>query len=70
MMMWMNIKTWHKNALFFKAHTLAFFDSNNNGISDLRGITETLEQIPKQSTYWCRTAVTFYAINLSRNIIL
>jgi hypothetical protein len=46
-MMLMNVKTWYKNALSYKAHALAFYDSNNNGIGDLRGITEILDFIKK-----------------------
>ena len=43
--MWINVKTWCKNAFFNKAHTLAFYGSDNNGIGDLREITEILDFI-------------------------
>jgi len=46
-MMSMTIKTSYKNAFFNKAHTPAFYGSDNNGIGDIRGSTEILDFFKK-----------------------
>lgn len=36
---------WYKNLVFYEVHTRAFFDSNNDGIGDLRGLTRKLDYL-------------------------
>ena len=36
---------WYKNTVFYEVHTRAFFDSNNDGIGDLRGLTQKLDYL-------------------------
>ncbi|MCD6577702.1 MAG: maltose alpha-D-glucosyltransferase [Anaerolineaceae bacterium] len=41
----MNKKAWYQNAVFYELHTRAFYDSNNDGIGDLKGIIQKLNYI-------------------------
>ncbi|MCJ7735644.1 MAG: maltose alpha-D-glucosyltransferase [Anaerolineales bacterium] len=41
----MNKKIWYKNAVFYELHTRAFYDSNHDGIGDLRGIIQKLDYL-------------------------
>lgn len=41
----MENKFWYKNSVFYEVHTRAFFDSNNDGIGDLRGLTQKLDYL-------------------------
>lgn len=41
----MENKLWYKNSVFYEVHTRAFFDSNDDGIGDLKGMTEKLDHI-------------------------
>ena len=41
----MDKKAWYKNTIFYELHTRAFYDSNNDGIGDLRGIIQKLDYI-------------------------
>ena len=34
-------RTWFKRAVFYEVLVRAFYDSNSDGIGDLRGLTET-----------------------------
>ena len=36
---------WYKNLVFYEVHTRAFFDSNHDGIGDLRGLTQKLDYL-------------------------
>jgi maltose alpha-D-glucosyltransferase/alpha-amylase len=36
---------WYKDAVIYHAHVKSFFDSNNDGIGDFRGITEKLDYL-------------------------
>src|SRR5205823_8640081 len=36
---------WYKDAIIYEAHVRAFFDSNNDGIGDLAGLTSNLEYL-------------------------
>jgi len=36
---------WYKNSVFYEVHTRAFFDSNSDGIGDLRGLTQKLDYL-------------------------
>ena len=36
---------WYKNSVFYEVHTRAFFDSNCDGIGDLRGLTQKLDYL-------------------------
>ena len=38
-------KLWYKNSIFYEVHTRAFFDSNQDGIGDLKGLTEKLDYL-------------------------
>ena len=38
---------WFKDAVFYEAPVKSFFDSDNNGIGDFRGMTEKLDYISK-----------------------
>ena len=37
--------TWLKNAVFYEIYPQSFYDSNNDGIGDINGITEKLDYI-------------------------
>ena len=41
----MKDKLWYKNSVFYEVHTRAFFDSNQDGIGDLKGLAEKLDYI-------------------------
>jgi len=41
----MENKYWYKDALFYEVHTRAFFDSDGDGIGDLKGLHEKLDYI-------------------------
>jgi maltose alpha-D-glucosyltransferase/alpha-amylase len=36
---------WYKDAIIYEVHVRAFYDSNNDGIGDFRGLTERLDYI-------------------------
>jgi maltose alpha-D-glucosyltransferase/alpha-amylase len=36
---------WYKDAIIYQAHVKAFFDSNNDGIGDFRGLTQKLDYL-------------------------
>src|ERR687883_349586 len=36
---------WYKDAIIYQLHVKAFFDSNNDGIGDFKGLTQRLEYI-------------------------
>ncbi len=36
---------WYKDAVIYQLHVKAFFDSNDDGIGDFRGLTEKLDYI-------------------------
>ncbi len=36
---------WYKDAIIYELHVKAFFDSNNDGIGDFRGLTEKLDYL-------------------------
>ena len=36
---------WYKDAIIYEAHVRAFFDSNNDGIGDFRGLTQKLDYL-------------------------
>src|SRR6059058_125984 len=36
---------WYKDAIVYELHVKAFFDSNNDGIGDFRGLTDKLDYI-------------------------
>ena len=36
---------WFKNSIFYEVHTRAFFDSNQDGIGDLKGLTQKLDYL-------------------------
>src|SRR5437588_12890712 len=36
---------WYKDAIVYELHVKAFFDSNNDGIGDVAGLTEKLDYI-------------------------
>ncbi|NBC32533.1 MAG: maltose alpha-D-glucosyltransferase [Alphaproteobacteria bacterium] len=36
---------WYKDAIIYQLHVKAFFDSNNDGIGDFRGLTEKLDYL-------------------------
>src|SRR5689334_16979554 len=36
---------WYKDAIFYELHVKAFYDSNADGIGDLRGLTEKLDYL-------------------------
>lgn len=38
-------KIWYKNAVFYELYVRAFFDSNNDGHGDLRGMTQKLDYL-------------------------
>jgi maltose alpha-D-glucosyltransferase / alpha-amylase len=36
---------WYKDAIIYQAHVKSFFDSNNDGVGDFRGLTEKLDYL-------------------------
>ena len=36
---------WYKDAIIYQAHVKSFFDSNNDGVGDLRGLTQKLDYL-------------------------
>lgn len=42
---WENDPLWYKDAILYQLHVKAYFDSNNDGIGDFRGLTEKLNYI-------------------------
>ncbi|MBC5802786.1 MAG: glucohydrolase, partial [Candidatus Eremiobacteraeota bacterium] len=38
-------KYWYKDAVIYQLHVKAFFDANDDGIGDFRGLTEKLDYI-------------------------
>src|SRR5512142_940705 len=38
-------RLWYKDAIIYQLHIKAFFDSNDDGIGDFRGLTESLDYI-------------------------
>ena len=36
---------WYKDAIIYHLHVKAFFDSNNDGIGDVRGLTQSRDYI-------------------------
>jgi maltose alpha-D-glucosyltransferase/alpha-amylase len=38
-------KSWYKDAVIYQLHVRAFFDSNNDGVGDFRGLTQKLDYI-------------------------
>jgi len=36
---------WYKDAVLYQVHVKAFFDSNNDGMGDFRGLTSKLDYI-------------------------
>ncbi len=43
----MNSESWYKHAIFYEIYVRAFYDSNNDGIGDLCGLTEKLDYLQK-----------------------
>lgn len=41
------MEKWWKNAVIYQIYPASFQDSNNDGVGDLRGITERLDYIKK-----------------------
>jgi maltose alpha-D-glucosyltransferase/alpha-amylase len=41
----MSDKYWYKDAIIYELHVKAFYDSNNDGIGDFRGLTEKLDYL-------------------------
>lgn len=42
-----NNSLWYKNAVFYEVSTRAYYDSNGDGIGDLRGLTQKLDHIQR-----------------------
>ena len=47
-------RPWYKDAVIYQLHVKAFFDSNDDGIGDFRGLTEKLDYIQELgvNTIW------------------
>src|ERR1700754_1809792 len=45
---------WYKDAIIYELHVKAFFDSNNDGIGDFRGLSEKLDYVQELgvNTLW------------------
>jgi len=37
---------WYKDAIIYQLHVKAYFDSDNDGIGDFKGLTQRLDYIP------------------------
>jgi len=44
---WENDPLWYKDAIIYQLHVRSFFDSNNDGVGDFRGLTEKLDYIQR-----------------------
>jgi len=42
---WLDDPLWYKDAVVYEVHVRAFYDSNNDGIGDLAGLTQKLDYI-------------------------
>ena len=42
---WWSDSLWYKDAVIYQLHIKAFFDSNDDGMGDFRGLTEKLDYI-------------------------
>lgn len=42
---WQDDPLWYKDAIIYQLHVRAFFDSNNDGTGDFRGLTQKLDYI-------------------------
>ena len=42
---WQDDPLWYKDAIIYQLHVKAFFDSNDDGVGDFRGLTEKLDYI-------------------------
>ena len=40
---------WYKDAIIYQVHVRSFYDSNDDGIGDFRGLTEKLDYIESLS---------------------
>jgi maltose alpha-D-glucosyltransferase/alpha-amylase len=40
-----NDPLWYKDAIIYQAHVKSFFDSNNDGVGDLQGVTQKLDYL-------------------------
>jgi maltose alpha-D-glucosyltransferase/alpha-amylase len=51
---WEHDALWYKDAVIYQLHVKAFFDSNNDGIGDFRGLTQRLDYIQELgvNTLW------------------
>ncbi len=51
---WGNDPQWYKDAVIYEVHVKAFFDSNDDGIGDFRGLTQKLDYIQELgvNTLW------------------
>jgi pullulanase/glycogen debranching enzyme len=51
---------WYMDAVIYQLHVKAFFDSNEDGIGDFKGLTEKLDYIRDLgvNTIWVMTATT------------
>ncbi len=51
---WMRDPLWYKDAVIYELHVKAFYDSNNDGIGDFRGLIEKLDYIEElgANTIW------------------
>ena len=43
--MMQNDPLWYRDAVIYEVHVKAFFDSNNDGVGDFRGLTEKLDYL-------------------------
>ena len=42
---WHNDPLWYKDAIIYQVHVKSFFDSDNDGVGDFRGLTEKLDYV-------------------------
>src|SRR5690606_28563362 len=44
---WESDPLWYKDAIIYQIHVRSFFDSNDDGVGDFRGLTEKLDYIQR-----------------------
>ena len=44
---WENDPLWYKDAIIYQLHVRAFFDSNDDGVGDFKGLTEKLDYVQR-----------------------
>ena len=50
---------WYKDAIIYQAHVKSFFDCNNDGIGDFKGLTQKLDYLQASASPACGCCRSF-----------